>query len=37
MRLGFICQEQLNGPGRPLGQGSLAFMRPKDEVRQASG
>ena len=31
-RLGLICQEQLNGPGRPLGQGSLAFKRPKDEV-----
>ena len=32
MRLGLICQEQMHGPGRPLGPGSLAFVRPRDET-----
>lgn len=31
-RLGLICQEQTHGPGRPLGPGSLAFVRPRDET-----
>ena len=31
-RLGLTCQEQMHGPGRPLGPGSLAFVRPRDET-----